>query len=293
MKVLVTGATGFIGAHLIPVLLDAGHTVTVIVRDAEKVKSFAWSGKVSVIIADIHKIENTWLLKITPPDVLMHLAWPELPNYKAMFHIENTLLLDYQFLKTMIEKGVKQLLVTGTCFEYGMQSGCLNEKQQAMPNNSYALAKDSLRKFLQLLQQQHPFVLQWARLFYMYGDRQSSQTLLGQLKIAIDTNANQFNMSGGEQLRDYLPVEKVAEYLLEIIKCRNCDGIVNVCSGQAISIRSLVEKYLDQHQAKIKLNLGYYPYADYEPMAFWGNPQKLHDWLKNPQECGEVYESRD
>jgi len=293
MKILVTGATGFIGRHLISTLLDAGHTVTVIVRDADKVKSFAWSGKVSVIIADIHKIENTWMLKITPPDVLIHLAWPQLPNYKAMIHIENTLLLDYQFLKTMIEKGVNQLLVTGTCFEYGMQSGELKESRQAMPNNSYALAKDSLRKFLQLLQQQHPFVLQWARLFYIYGEGQSPHTLLGQLKIAIDTDANQFNMSGGEQLRDYLPVEKVAEYLLEIIECRNCDGIVNVCSGQPISIRSLVEKYLEQHQAKLKLNLGYYPYPDYEPMAFWGNPQKLHNWLKIPQQCGDVYESRD
>ncbi len=280
MKILVTGATGFIGHNLIPLLLQAGHFVTVVVRDSNKVKAFAWTNDVRMIVADIHKLELNWLDKVDQQDALIHLAWPGLPNYKALFHFEDTLLADCLFLKTMIEKGVKQLLVTGTCFEYGMQSGCLKESQQAMPNNSYALAKDSQRKYLQLLQQEYSFVLQWTRLFYMYGEGQSPHTLLGQLKIAIDTDANQFNMSGGEQLRDYLSVEKVAEYLLEIIECRNCDGIVNVCSGQPISIRSLVEKYLDQHQAKMKLNLGFYPYADYEPMAFWGNSQKLHHWLK-------------
>jgi len=280
MKVLVTGATGFIGRHLIPELLQAEHAVTVIIRDVERVKQFLWSEHVGLIVADIHKLEDCWLRQIGEQDALMHLAWPDLPNYQELVHVEKNLPADYAFLKKIVEQGVEQILVTGTCFEYGNQSGVLNENSPTMPNNPYALAKDSLRKYLQALQQDYPFVLQWARLFYMYGEGQNSNSLLAQLNDAISSEKSIFNMSGGEQLRDYLPVDIVAKYLLGLVECQDCNGVVNVCSGQPISVRRLVERYLEQRNVKIILNLGYYPYADYEPMAFWGDQQKLQNLLK-------------
>ena len=120
----------------------------------------------------------------------------------------------------------------------------------------------------------------------MHGEGQNSQSLLAQLATAIDSKQTTFDMSGGEQLRDYLPVEAVAEYLLQLIECRNCDGIVNICSGQPISIRRMVENHLVEQNAKLQLNLGYYPYADDEPMAFWGSNEKLKNWL-NIRMCME------
>ena len=77
------------------------------------------------------------------------------------------------------------MLVTGTCFEYGMQSGYLSEKMITNPGNPYALAKDSLRKFLLSLQREVPFTLQWARLFYMYGSGQNPNSILAQLDNAV------------------------------------------------------------------------------------------------------------
>mgnify|MGYP001216332866 CR=1 FL=1 len=90
-----------------------------------------------------------------------------------------------------------------------------------------------------------------------------------------------FNMSKGEQLRDYLPVEKVAEVIvnLALTKCEN--GIVNCCSGDPVSIQSLVEKYLQQAGVEMTLNLGHYPYPDYEPFAFWGSTKKMNEILHN------------
>ena len=82
-------------------------------------------------------------------------------------------------------------------------------------------------------------------------------------------------MSGGEQLRDYLPVEKVAEYIVKISMQDKIRGIINCCSGKPISIRKLVENYLSEKNASIELNMGYYEYPDYEPMAFWGDNKKL------------------
>ena len=83
-------------------------------------------------------------------------------------------------------------------------------------------------------------------------------------------------MSGGEQVRDYLPVEKLSEYLEKIACQDNYDGIINCCSGNPITIKNLVKDYLHKNNLSIRLNLGYYPYTDYEPMEFWGDNSKLN-----------------
>ena len=76
-------------------------------------------------------------------------------------------------------------------------------------------------------------------------------------------------MSGGEQLRDYLPIEDIVEQLADLYESGRC-GTYNICSGKPISVRRLVEKRVKERGSNIKLNLGYYPYPDYEPMEFWG-----------------------
>jgi dTDP-6-deoxy-L-talose 4-dehydrogenase (NAD+) len=201
----------------------------------------------------------------------MHLAWPGLPNYKALYHFEETLFADYRFLKDLVSAGYKHLLVTGTCFEYGMQSGQLDESMETKPSNPYGLAKDTLRRFLESLRTDSPFTLQWARLFYLYGRGQNPSSLLAQLERALEQGDAEFLMSGGEQLRDYMPVERVASDLVRLVEHPECDGIVNICSGKPISVRRLVEDFIKTRGKEIRLKLGHYPYPDYEPLEFWGS----------------------
>jgi dTDP-6-deoxy-L-talose 4-dehydrogenase (NAD+) len=160
-----------------------------------------------------------------------------------------------------------------------MQNGQLSEAMTTHPVTPYGLAKDSLRKFLQTLQGSQPFCLQWARLFYTYGEGQNPGSLLAQVNQAIDNGDKMFNMSGGEQLRDYLPVEDIAACLNALLEHPDFDGVVNICSGGPVSVRKLVEDHLAKKAAAIPLNLGYYPYPDYEPMAFWGDDAKLKEIL--------------
>ena len=82
-------------------------------------------------------------------------------------------------------------------------------------------------------------------------------------------------MSGGEQLRDYLPVETVAEYICRIALQTEINGVLNCCSGKPSSIRRLVEKVISEMNSNIVLNMDYYPYPDYEPLAFWGDVSRL------------------
>ncbi len=276
-KVLVTGATGFIGNYVIDELLKRNCTIIASSSNIEKAKEKKWFPQVNYIPFDFKDFNDSinYYDYFDRPDLMIHLAWEGLPNYKASFHTEVNLPRHYSFLANLIRNGLPDLTVTGTCFEYGMQEGCLTEEMEARPANAYAIAKDSLRMQLEQLQKQKAFHLKWVRLFYMYGEGQNPNSLLSQLDRALANDEKIFNMSGGEQVRDYLPVEKVAEYIVAIALQKNITGIINCSSGKGITVKQFVQNYLIEKSKSISLNLGYYPYADYEPMSFWGDDGRL------------------
>ena len=277
--VLVTGASGFVGQHLVAALLARGFQVRAVARRVEPATRLAWFDRVEFVAADIHDPLLDVAALCEGVDALVHLAWPGLPNYQGLFHLEHNLMADYAFIKRAVEGGVGQVQVTGTCFEYGLQSGPLDETVVCRPANAYGLAKHSLRLFLDTLRQQVPFTLQWARLFYLYGPGQNPNSLLAALDRAIDSGAERFDMSGGEQLRDFLPIETAAGHLAALLQRRDFSGVVNVCSGQPVSVRNLVERHCAARGSRIALNLGHYPYPAHEPMAFWGDARRLRDLL--------------
>lgn len=273
MKILVTGATGFIGNFVVNELVSNGDEVIVLGRDIEKASHFNWFKKVMFIHYEFGEIISQEIFeKIKGVDKLINLSWSGLPNYNSIEHIENNLLQQYYFIKQLVLFNIRDITVTGTCLEYGNVNGPLDPRMQSNPTNPYALAKDTLRKMLQFLQKEQDFSLKWVRLFYMYGKGQSKHSILSQLDNALDGGLTEFNMSGGEQLRDYLPIESVTKDLIRFAKMDSNLGVVNLASGIPISIRKLVENHLREKNKTIKLNFGFYPYPNYEPMAFWGVP---------------------
>ena len=247
--------------------------VVAVTRDASKLGEL--SEAVHIVEMDIAHPSPENFGQMGHPDVLIHLAWDGLPNYKSLHHFETELPRQYNFLKSMIGAGLSSLLVTGTCFEYGMQSGPLVADLPTKPNNPYGYAKDNLRKQLTFLKSTAHFNLTWARLFYMYGEGQSNTSLYPKLKEAASRGDKVFNMSKGEQLRDYLQAEEVARQIAQLAMTRKDIGAFNICSGNPTSVRRLVEQWLVDNGWEIELNLGYYPYPDYEPMAFWGVSDQL------------------
>lgn len=275
MKVAVTGASGFIGRHVLAELKKISVEIVAVTRNSARLSDAEKS--VRVIEMDIANATPVCFEQLGKPDVLIHLAWDGLPNYRSLHHFENELPKQYQFLKMMVESGLPSLMVTGTCFEYGMQSGPLSADLPTKPNNPYGYAKDALRQQLEYLKSINQFKLTWGRLFYMYGEGQPNTSLYPKLKESVLCGDKVFNMSGGEQLRDYLSAGEVACQIVHLAMAQGDIGPVNICSGKPISVRRLVERWLRENNWKIELNLGHYPYPDYEPMAFWGVPSTLHN----------------
>lgn len=277
MKILVTGATGFVGNHLIPRLLEKNLEVIATSRSREKAQECSWYKDVSFIEFDFdHQPEDNLYRLFNQPDKLIHLAWKGLPNYKSIQHLEENVFSHFFFLKNLIRHGLTDLNIVGTCLEYGLREGCQEENACTTPTTHYGLAKNTLRLFVEALQADYDFHFKWVRLYYIYGRGQNEKSLFSQLKKAVNEKWTSFNMSKGEQIRDFIPLPEASKYLIDISLQDEIQGVINCCSGQPISVRRFVENFFQENNYEIELNLGFYPYPDYEPLAFWGDTHKLN-----------------
>jgi len=273
MTVAVTGAGGFVGRHVVRQLEAVEISPTLVFRPGSPVPEDLSAHH--VIAMDIADAPPDAYERLGMPENLIHLAWGGLPNYASMRHLDEELPAQRAFLEGLLGAGLPTLTVAGTCLEYGLQSGALGEDTPTAPVTAYGKAKDALRAALQQRQRNRPFRLTWARLFYVHGEGQAAGALVPALESAIARGDAVFNMSGGEQLRDYLPIEEAARYLVALAMNGSDNSVVNVCSGRPVSVRELAESVVRNHGSRITLNLGHFPYPDYEPMAFWGDRSKL------------------
>ena len=268
-SIIITGASGFIGQNLVPFFLKKKFDIIVLARNKKRLKKFGWFKRVKFQKLDLDD-KKTWNIKTLKSSSLIHLAWQGLPNFENSSHLKNNLKSNYEFIKYMIKKGATDILITGTCLEYGKYNGKLYSNQKTFPEIPYAKAKDILRKKVQDLTNKKKIIFKWARLFYIFGKGQNKRSLIPDLENTIKQKKKIFKMSKGDQIRDYLPIEKVVEQLFELFLKKE-SGIFNICSGDPIKVKDLVKNYLNKKKKKIKLKLGFYPYPKYEAIKFWGN----------------------
>lgn len=276
-KIAVTGASGFLGGHILNSLSNLPLTIVGLTRDKTKIKALKHN-YIKWEEFDLSRKDQDLYARIGKPDVLIHLAWDNLPNYQSETHLDE-IDSQFNFLKQMIDAGLKTIFVSGTCFEYGNKEGEMHEDLETEPSNPYALAKDTLRKKLFHLKQEKSFNLIWARLFYCYGEGQNENSIYSQFLRSIENDEDSFNMSPGLQLRDFLKIEDIASYAAKLAISEEDIGIINICSGEGRQVQEIVKSWKKEFNSNIFLNLGYYPYPEYEPFAFWGNNTKLQNFL--------------
>jgi dTDP-6-deoxy-L-talose 4-dehydrogenase (NAD+) len=274
MKIAITGATGFIGQHVRKQLKESTHEILLVTRDAQKITPLGRNER--ALIADISEARDNWYQYLDSPDVLLHLAWGGLPNYLDNYHLDVELPLQVKFLTNLVSNGLSKLVVTGTCYEYGIASGALTEIEDTTPVTPYGIAKDRLRRLLSDLKSKADFELTWARIFYTYGTGQSELSIYSQLTFAVANGDAEFKIGSGTQILDFISVERVAEILNFLVTKNSNIGIVNVGSGNPQSVLQFVQAQIHAMGAQIIPLLGVISDRKYEPNAFWSDNKKLN-----------------
>ena len=272
MKVAITGATGFIGRHVIASLL--AQNVEVVATARMEPKASTSGDSLTFVKFDISDPAGAFE-SLGEPDVLLHLAWGGLPNYRSDTHLLVELPRQIEFLSACSRSGLRRLIVAGTCLEYGMQSGQLHEDLPVEPTTAYGQSKVQLHQYLRKLEDSGGPSLTWLRLFYLYGPGQAPTSLYSQLQSAVASGASEFPMSPGDQRRDFIAIDAAVEHICTLALMDFASGTVNVCSGVPIDVATHARNLLQSWGSKLPLALGRYPYPDYEPHDFWGDARKL------------------
>ena len=272
MKVLLTGHSGFIGQNLLNELLKKKVNLYI-----TKNKNLNIPKNKLIKIIDLKKI-----FFLNQFDLVIHAAWGELNNYNSKKHMNKILTENLKFLKRVILSGAKNIVVLGTCFELGNCQGEVDEFEKMKPTTLYGKSKKSLLSKLLLLQKKFTFNLTWVRIFYVYGENQKNKSLFSQLIESNKKKTKQsfFELTGGNQKRDYLDVITLSKKIILIAFLRKNLGIINVCSGKPISVKKLVFKWKKKFKWGIKFKFGVKKLKNYEPNDFWGSTKKMKYVLK-------------
>ncbi len=280
----MTGATGFLGQRVLKNLLNLKHKVSILARDNNKRPLVDKQHKFQCIT---YNITHDNVTKLTLPqdiDKVLHLAWGNLAHYNDKKHSTLYPNEHLKFLNYLVNMGIKDFTIMGTSFEYGLLEGALAEDMPCMPVTEYGKGKLKLYEDFSKHCSAHGIDLKWLRLFYVYADDQAQRTIWGQLHHALQTGAKEFNMSYGEQQRDYLHADVAAKIIANVCLQNKIKDIINIGNGKGIKIIDLVQKFLTRHHMTIQLNKGVYPYPEHEPFAFWANITKLKQLHDNSTE---------
>ena len=234
-----------------------------------------WSHSSESNFFDLYQPETWSALLDSRPEKVIFLSWPGLPMYESSCHLTKTLPHSILLITKLVEFGCRDLLVTGTCAEYGRRSGIFSENQLTQPSNNYSIAKDTLRKFLEVNFPASHLRWIWARVFYPYGPGQNPLSLVSRFKEALHSGQHHFELFDGDQLRDYIPSNVLAKQLLALINHPAANGVYNCSSGYPKSILSLLEEIKVEFGSSISISNRPGQSTKSQAYAFWADMLKF------------------
>ena len=264
-KVLITGANGYIGRHVVTAALNKGLTVLAADFDFDEVDD-----RVIQVTHSIFSDDDDLFEKLGSPDVIVHLAWRNGFVHNSETHIED-LANHYHFLKRMVDSGVKQIAVMGTMHEIGYHEGAIDEQTPTNPQSLYGIAKNALRDILFNITQNTETVVQWLRAYYIVGDDARGSSIFAKLVQAEHEGKETFPFTTGKNKFDFINIDVLAKQIVTTTSQDEFSGIINVATGLPETLASRVERFITDNDFKIKLTYGAFPDRPYDSPGTWAD----------------------
>ena len=277
-RVLVTGANGYIGRHVVEKLLDLGHEVIASDFVTEGIDTRAIINNTPIFSDDDHLFE-----KLGSPDVCIHMAWRNGFVHNATSHIED-LPNHYTFLRKMVEAGIKSFSVMGSMHEIGYWEGAIDENTPANPISLYGISKNALRQMCQLMVEGSNTQLKWLRAFYILGDDKRSSSIFAKIVGWEEEGKKTFPFNTGKNEYDFISVDTLAMQIAEASTQDEIYGIINCCTGKPKSLANQVEDFIADHEFKIRPEYGAFPDRPYDSPGIWGDSAKIDKIMQKRRE---------
>lgn len=239
MKVFLTGGTGFIGQWVVPILVEHGHELRMLLLEDDK-NPFSEMKNVSIVrggLNEINYIES--MMRDFEPDSLVHLAWEGLPDYspKMCFHNFELSLNLFKVAAGIVKKSI---LSTGSCWEYASRNGEQSEDSALGPPAVFPAVKNALRFMGEAIALEREISFYWLRLFFVYGPGQKNQSLIP--SIINSVKKGDFpQIKAPENLNDFVYVEDAARAVMEILRSNPKSTVFNVGSGYSTEVKEVLK----------------------------------------------------
>ncbi len=277
MRVLITGAGGFIGSQLVRVALrEQAEVVTLLRASSDPWRIVDVLPRVKVIYGDLLEAGQGWMEEVMAarPEVALHFAWYAEPGV----FLNSPLNLGYlaaslKLAEGLAKAGCKKLVVAGSFSEYDQMAEYLEEASAIRPNTQYGAAKAALYQALSLWAPAMGMELTWPRIFSVYGPMEHEKRFVPAVILA-GLRGEPTRLSAGEQLRDYLHVEDVAEAVWQVMQA-GLTGPVNIGSGQPVALGVMARMIGEILGRPELIRLGDLPYRAGEAMFVCANTSRL------------------
>lgn len=252
MKVLVTGANGYLGSGIVKNILDKGNEVV-----AADFKVDHIDNRAEKKVCNLFEIENPYEY-FGKPDVLLHLAWRDGFVHYSDAHIED-LPKHYVFIKKMAESGIKKIAIMGSMHEIGFFEGSINENTPCHPITPYGIGKDALRNLTQMICKRNNIIFQWLRGYYIVGNSKYGSSIFSKITAAAEEGKLEFPFTMGQNQYDFIDYGDFCNQVVSAISQNEINGIINICSGYPEKLADRVERFIKENHYNIKLKYGAFP----------------------------------
>ncbi len=273
MKILVTGANGYLGLGVVKQLLDDGMEVI-----AADFKTDRVDERAQKIDCDLFSIEDPYSF-FQKPDVLLHMAWRDGFVHNADSHI-NDLPKHHEFLNKFFKSEIKNIAVMGSMHEVGFWEGSIDENSPCNPMSLYGISKNALRHDVQYMAKTYNKNYQWLRGYYIVGNTSYGCSIFSKLyKAASEEGKTEFPFTMGLNQFDFIDYEDFCIQVSAAVEQEKVNGIINICTGRPEKLADRVERFIKDNNFSIKLKYGAFPDRPYDSKAVWGNSSKIETIL--------------